>query len=118
MRAKIREYCGRSRLHRYGAGEKMSTASRIRWRKQARGNAAHPTLFMAVCTGLALFTVAPLTAAVPVDLSSFRPSTAFAVKLDGSDLTIDWTGEKNLSLRLVLNLESADQLIKELSHGA
>lgn len=57
-------------------------------------------------------------AAVPVDLSRYHDSPQFHAIHAADSLTIDWTGEHNLSIRLVLNLAASDRLLSELSVSA
>jgi hypothetical protein len=59
----------------------------------------------------------PAPAAVKADLSAFQRVAGFEASQSGDILTVDWAGESGRSLRLRLNLGSAEQLIAELSHA-
>ncbi len=54
---------------------------------------------------------------VPLDLSAFRESAGFRLIREGNLLTVTWLGENEVPLRLRLNLDDAEKLIAELSHG-
>ena len=69
-----------------------------------------------------LFAIVILSAscasAAKIDLSRHHESNQFHVSETNDLLTVDWTGERGLALRLGFNLGNAKQLIAELSVGS
>lgn len=60
----------------------------------------------------------PTFGSAKFDLSNYHESRNFHARTSGDLLTLDWTGENQRSLRLVLNLGDAEKLIAELSQSA
>lgn len=75
----------------------------------------HALVFVCAATILG---VGSTQGATRFDLGGFHPSENFAASTSGDLLTLDWTGENRVSLRLALNLGDAEKLIAELSQSA
>src|SRR6185437_10164832 len=60
----------------------------------------------------------PCALAARIDLSRHHESGQFHVSQTNDLLTVNWSGERGLALRLVFNLGNAERLISELSVGS